>query len=274
MKIKQLGDVSVTIFNIGELRADLVSWLRLERWPSQYDALFRQPATLPIQCTLVQRQDMVLLVDAYYYDIVPDSSFAIANYEPPSSLVKQMAQMGVTAEDVTHVVITHLHFDHYSGVTMKQNGRFVPAFPQARVYIGRSDWQLAEPEFTRSDSPESQTLAVLQQHGLEELVDGEHELSHGIVIVPAPGESPGHQIVRIQTAEHTLYCLGDLYHDEVEVEQPTWIVHWADAAVMTASRQALLPELLAENTLLVAAHIEGFGRLQQTSSGLSWQKLE
>jgi glyoxylase-like metal-dependent hydrolase (beta-lactamase superfamily II) len=121
---------------------------------------------------------------------------------------------------------------------------------------------------------ESQTLAVLQQHGLEELVDGEHELSHGIMIVPAPGESPGHQIVRIQTAEHTLYCLGDLYHDEVEVEQPTWIVHWADAAVMTASRQALLPELLAENTLLVAAHIEGFGRLQQTSSGLSWQKLE
>ena len=273
MQTKQSGDARITIFNIGELSADLVSWLGLETWPSRYDDLFRQPAMSPVQCILVQRRDMVLLVDAYYYDIAPDSSFAIANYEPPPGLVEQMSQMGIAPEDVTHVVITHLHFDHYTGVTKEQAGHFVPAFPKAQVYIGRSDWQLAEPQFTRPGSPESQTLAVLEQHSLQVLVDGEHELAHGVTILPAPGESPGHQIVRVETAEHILYCLGDLYHHQVEVEQPNWIVRWADAAIMTASRQPLLPELLAEDALLVAAHIEGFGRLQPTATGLSWHKI-
>jgi glyoxylase-like metal-dependent hydrolase (beta-lactamase superfamily II) len=273
MQTKQLDDVRITIFNIGELRADLLSWLGLEAWPSRYDDLFQRPARSPVQCILVQRPGMTLLVDAYYYDIVPDSSFAIANYEPPPGLVEQMAQIGVAPEDVTHVVITHLHFDHYTGVTKKQNGRFVPAFPQAQVYIGRSDWQLAEPQLTQPGSPESQTLAVLQQHGLLVLVDGEHELGQGVTILPAPGESPGHQIVQVQTAAHSLYCLGDLYHHEVEVEQPNWIVRWADAPGMTASRQALLPKLLAEDALLVAAHIEGFGRLQSTATGLHWHKI-
>jgi hypothetical protein len=79
--------------------------------------------------------------------------------------------------------------------------------------------------------------------------------------------------VQVETAGHTLYCLGDLYHHEVEVEQPGWIVRWADAPGMAVSRQALLPSLLAENALLVAAHIEGFGRLQPTAAGLSWRKF-
>jgi glyoxylase-like metal-dependent hydrolase (beta-lactamase superfamily II) len=273
MQTIQSDDVRITIFNIGELRADLVSWLALETWPSHYDDLFRQSIRSPVQCILVQRPDMILLVDAYYYDIAPDSSFAIANYEPPPGLVEQMARMGIAPEDVTHVVITHLHFDHYTGVTREQDGRFVPTFPKAQVYIGRSDWQLAEPQFSRLNSPESQTLAVLQQHGLQVLVDGEHELAPGVTIVSAPGESPGHQVVQVETAGHTLYCLGDLYHHEVEVEQPGWIVRWADAPGMAVSRQALLPSLLAENALLVAAHIEGFGRLQPTAAGLSWRKF-
>jgi glyoxylase-like metal-dependent hydrolase (beta-lactamase superfamily II) len=104
-------------------------------------------------------------------------------------------------------------------------------------------------------------------------VDSEYELGQGVKILPAPGESPGHQIVQVQTAEHTLYCLGDLYHHEVEVERPDWIVWWANAADMAASRQALLPKLLAEDALLVAAHIEGFGRLQPTATALSWHKI-
>jgi glyoxylase-like metal-dependent hydrolase (beta-lactamase superfamily II) len=104
-------------------------------------------------------------------------------------------------------------------------------------------------------------------------VDSERALGHGVTIVPAPGESPGHQILRLQTADKTLYCLGDLYHHEVEVEQPDWIVRWADAAGMQASRQALLPEMLCPESVLVAAHIAGFGRLQQTAAGLQWQRI-
>lgn len=271
---KQFGNVQVTIFKVGEIRADLASWFGLESWPSEYDALLRQAVALPVQCVLVQTPGMTLLVDAYVYAISPESNFALPNYQPPPDLMAQMAAVSVQPEHVTDVVITHLHFDHYSGVTTARDGHFVPTFPQARLYIGRSDWQLAEKEFARPHSPESQTLAVLQEHDLQELVEGELVLGDKVKILPAPGESPGHQVVQVIASEHIIYILGDLYHHEVEVEQPQWIVTWADAAGMAASRQALLPELLDKQAVLIAAHIEGFGSLQQTAAGLIWQKTE
>ena len=269
---RQFGDARVTVFKVCDLRAHLASWFQLDGWPSAYDGLLQKAVAIPVQCVLVQMQGMTLLVDAYVYDVPPESSFALPDYKPPVDLVMQMAAMGVQPEDVTHVVITHLHFDHYTGVTRERDGVFVPTFPKARVYIGRSDWQLAETQFARPDSPESQTVAVLQAHDLVELVTGEMDLGGGVTILPAPGESPGHQVVRLELAEQTLYVLGDLYHHEVEVEQPTWMVYWADTAVMTASRQALLPQLLDERSVLLAGHLAGFGRLEQVETGLVWRK--
>ncbi len=93
---------------------------------------------------------------------------------------------------------------------------------------------------------------------------------HTFQILPAPGETPGHQIVRVRSAGRTLYCLGDLYHHPVEVEQPTWAAHWNDRAAALASRQALVAAALAEDALLVATHIPGVGRLTKTDDGVQW----
>lgn len=269
----QFGDTRVVVLPVCELRADLVRWFGLEAWPGEYDGLLRRAVAVPVQCVLVQKPGMTLLVDAYEYDLPPNSAFALPDYEPPPGLVAQLAAVGVLPEEVTQVVITHLHFDHYTGVTREEGGVYVPMFPRARVFIGRSDWQLAETQFARSDAPESRTLAVLQAHGLVELVTGEVDMGNGVTILPAPGESPGHQVVQVQLPDRTLYVLGDLYHHEVEVEQPEWIVTWADAAGMKASRRALLPALLRDDSLLIAAHIAGVGRIEQMDGGFVWRKI-
>ena len=61
----------------------------------------------------------------------------------------------------------------------------------------------------------------------------------------------------------TLYCLGDLFHHPVEVEQPAWTVKWADAYTDLARRQWLIQAALQENALLVAAHMP-VGRIEGT----------
>lgn len=65
------------------------------------------------------------------------------------------------------------------------------------------------------------------------------------------------------------FSLGDLYHHEVEVEQPTWMVKWANPDANLASRQTLAEAALAENALLIPAHMP-VGRLERTSSGVRW----
>lgn len=89
----------------------------------------------------------------------------------------------------------------------------------------------------------------------------------------APGETPGHQIVRIHSEGHTLYFLGDLYHHTIEVEHPTWMVNWNDFDTNYRSRQTLAEMALRESALLFATHIPTIGRLQRTDSGLRWDAM-
>ena len=111
---------------------------------------------------------------------------------------------------------------------------------------------------------------MLNHLGLLELVDQPRDLGHGIQIIPAPGESPGHQIVRLHSEGQTLYCLGDLYHLTTEVEQPTWVVRWTNGATNQRSRQAFNETALKENALLIATHIAPFGHLARTADGYAW----
>jgi glyoxylase-like metal-dependent hydrolase (beta-lactamase superfamily II) len=102
------------------------------------------------------------------------------------------------------------------------------------------------------------------------LVEGNCDLLPAVQILAMPGETAGHQIVRVHSEGQTLYCLGDLYRHPLEVEHPTWMVRWANRAANLASRSTLMKAALAENALLIAAHIPTIGRLERTASSVRW----
>jgi glyoxylase-like metal-dependent hydrolase (beta-lactamase superfamily II) len=276
MKTMRVGKAHASLFSIGDLRCDLAAWLDLprERWPAGYTADLSRPLPVPIQSVHVNLPRLSLLVDAPLYEEVrADSDFAIAGYRPPPGLVEQLRSAGIRPEDVTHIVITHPHFDHFGGITRKVNGRYEPAFPNARCYLSQADWTEIAGGLQRPNSLTSRTLGVIQQAGLLELVAGEHPLVDGVTVLPAPGETAGHQIVRVHSAGETLYLLGDLYHHAIEIEHPALNVHWADPEQMATSKQTLIRAALAENAILVATHIPGFGRLRPTDSGVTWVEV-
>ena len=95
-------------------------------------------------------------------------------------------------------------------------------------------------------------------------------MAEGAAVLPAPGETPGHPIVRVRSNGQTLYCVGDLFHLVVEAERPALMVHWSGRAATLASRKALSKAALAEDAMIVATHISGVGRLRRTGAGVSW----
>ncbi len=98
----------------------------------------------------------------------------------------------------------------------------------------------------------------------------EPQIAEGIDLLSAPGETPGHQIVRVRSAGETLYIVGDLFHHGIEVEYPGWMVGWADAETMLATRSWLLQDALADHALLTAAHIASPGLIKRANDGLRW----
>lgn len=270
----QLGDTSITLMNIGDIQLNLAEDYHLAEkdWPPGTTELFSQNVRMPMTCVLVETSQTKVLVDATVYEFAPGSRFPIPGFQPPPGLLARLAERNVKPDQIEHVVITHTHFDHYNGLTHHEDTH-QPCFPNARHYLGQADWEsdLVQDALKDADSLVSHTLGVVHNKGLLEFVAGNRNLTPEIQLIPAPGESPGHQIVRISAGGQIFYVLGDLYHHPVEVEHPEWMSWWADKAANLNSRQRLVEAALAENALLSAAHIPTLGRLSATATGAVWE---
>lgn len=273
----QLGAATITLLHLGDLAVRLADWLRLDQadWPPEHVALFAAPITVPVQCAHIALAGRSVLVDACHPELLGLVGDLPPDAAPAPGLLEQLAAAGIAPDLVDALVITHPHFDHYCGMiaagATPQDDRLL--FPQARRYLGRADWAHLQGELADPASAASRAFGLARRHGLLELVDGDgvRDLGDGIAIVPTPGETPGHQAVRATSQGQTLYVLGDLYHHQVEVERPEWGVFWADAAAVARSRALITARALAEQALLIAAHIPGVGRLAQVGGRVRWE---
>jgi glyoxylase-like metal-dependent hydrolase (beta-lactamase superfamily II) len=270
----QLDDATVSIINVGDFHAPLWDeWLQLapEAWAQLDPSGPIGPVRLPILCFHIALPGYSLLIDASAYPVVAPHRFAIPDYQPPPGLLASLADAGIDRRTIDHVVITHTHFDHFNGLTTVEHGTLVPCFPRARHLLGQADWEAAQTALAEPANVASHTLGVVARAGLLDLVAGDRPLANGIQILATPGETLGHQCVRIQRNEHTLYFLGDLYHHPAEVAHPEWCPHESEAGELMRSRLRLAEVALEERALLFGAHIPSVGRLARTPDGVCWE---
>lgn len=271
-----LGDVQITMMTLAWLRWDFTTQMAApsETLVKRYPHLFEQPSEIPVRCMHIRSPEISLLVDACTPEAFRGTEYELPGAPASPNLLDQLARVGTSPRDITHVVITHHHFDHVVGLTLRQEDIFVPCFPHARHYLGRADWDApdVQKDLAQSDSFLNQTVGVLEHEKLLELVDGDRELGHGLSLLHMPGETPGHQILRLSIGGQILYFIGDLYHHQVEIEQPTWMTPWSDPSTLFRSRQRFSHMALTEDALLVAAHIPSIGRVRMTSEGgMRWE---
>lgn len=266
----QIGTCRVDILNVGDSQISLAQVMDVPEavWRAQYAEVFEKPTRSPIQCILIRHPETTVLVDAGA-PMPPDSPYAIPGEPNPPDLVAQLEALRVDAQDVAHVAFTHAHFDHINGALDPHTGK--PRFVNAQHYLGLADWQ--DPRIQahlKETFGDHNPLGVLEQHGLLSLIEGKHALHADLTLYPTPGESPGHQSLRVSSHNHVLYCVGDLYHHPIEVEHPDWATSWADKDACLASRKRLEGMVLEEDAVVVATHIRGAGRLTATADEVSW----
>jgi glyoxylase-like metal-dependent hydrolase (beta-lactamase superfamily II) len=227
-----------------------------ELWRQAIDADAQGTLPIDMHVLVVQTGDAIILIDAGLDD--PGSRWDEHFLEEWHGSVRSpgvtagLASMGVTPKDVTHILITHVHFDHVIGLATERDGQFVPRYPSARVLLGRADWEHVPEEHL---TPEARArIEAIEEAGLLETVDGEHEVVPGVRMIPAPGESPGHSMIRVSSNGETLYAVGDLFHHRSEVEHQDWMVPWANQEQMRASRRRLLNDVASTDALVVFTH--------------------
>ncbi len=256
----RVGKATVTVINLGDLEFKLRDILDPRSIPGSVPPeLLDIPLSFPSQAVHIRSGDTSIVVDPGDFAYFAQSSpmYVRKDYVPEPTLVEQLRLAGVARQEVTHVLITHFHHDHLVGVTLPPREKGSITFPKARHYLGKADWDYSEVQEPLLDplSIESLTIGAVSKLGLLELVQSELEITLGVTLIPAPGESPGHQIVKIQSEGESLYCVGDLYHHAIEVENPMCMSSWCDPVPHMETKSRFVQMALKENALMLAAHM-------------------
>jgi glyoxylase-like metal-dependent hydrolase (beta-lactamase superfamily II) len=276
---RRVGDATVTAVSEGELLwSPRFPASETERRQAMPEADEHGRVWLGLNVVIIRAGEALIVVDPGMDE--PDSAW---QRERPRAwpdwpvrrtpgLATALLELTISPDEVTHVAITHPHVDHYPGVVVERDGHFAPRFPRARHFLGRADWE-GNP---RRGEPGSDLdrLELIDRLGLLELVEGEREIAPGVTIVPAPGESPGHCIVRLESAGEVCYILGDIIHHACEVEHPDWSPPHADIGALRTARERIFPTLAGEGALLVTAHepFPPWGRIVAAGDGYRWQR--
>jgi glyoxylase-like metal-dependent hydrolase (beta-lactamase superfamily II) len=187
-------------------------------------------------------------------------------------ILRSLDEIGVSRLDITHVLTTHAHGDHFMGHTILRGGERVATYPNAEYFMMEHDFQ---PKGQAKDSSFMLHFPVLQESGHLQLIPETMNIMNGIRMIHSPGESPGHAIVEIESEGETAYFLGDLFHEPLEISHMDWVWKGRDQEKMIQSRSELVAQAEEKDATLITSHFPfpGMGKIKRDGDALSWEPV-
>lgn len=226
-------------------------------WEKRIPADESNRIPLAARCLLLVGENRRILVDTGTGDKWDGRSRSIYKIDTASvNLERSLKELGITREEITDVWCTHLHFDHAGGNTCRNDaGEIVPTFPNARYWVQKSNWELANhPSEKDRASYLPENWRVLAENGMVEIVDGEEEFIPGIGLFVAQGHTAGQQLPRISDGQRTLFFGGDLFPTVAHLNIP-WVMAYDNYPLTTISeKKGLLPIMAEEGWILFFEH--------------------
>ncbi len=211
-----------------------------------------------MNCLFIEAGDERILIETGIGDKWSPKHSAMYGINRQRPLVESLnAIAGVTAEDITIVVNTHLHFDHAGGNTKldESRERCVATFPNARYLVSKSEYEYAEhPSERDRASYLPDNWRPLVEAGQLELKASEHEVVPGLTMETIPGHSRTMQCPRLVRNGQTLFGFADLVPMRAHV-RPAWIMGYDLFPLETLeAKKRLLPQAARESWLCLFYH--------------------
>lgn len=172
-------------------------------------------------------------------------------------LLEGLNQAGYTPDQISVVVLTHMHGDHIGG--LMEGGK--PAFPNARYVTGRTEydfWVNPERMGTPAEQGHQGVLAKVQPLA-EKLtfIENEGEVVPGITGLDAFGHSPGHMIFRVESEGKALILTADTAnHYVLSLQRPDWEVRFdMDKAAAAATRKRVFDMIATDRLAFIGYHM-------------------
>lgn len=184
-----------------------------------------------------------------------------SEYTHASNIVTNLDIFGLTPEDITHVVLTHLHYDHAGGSTyVDAHFKTQTTLPFANYFVQKIEWLYALEQVQNNGGKNTSRYELDELYKLEaeyklvHLTDHTTQLVPGIELIHTGGHTPGHQIVKIQDKGETAYIFGDLIPDDSHINQYSTKKEDIDPLQVVKAKTLLLRKAFEENAVLLFYH--------------------
>ena len=215
----------------------------------------------------MENKHNVMIIKKGKNNILVDTGFA----DTISSLKNALKTSGLEFKDITHIILTHAHFDHIGGLV--QNEKAV--FPNADIYINEKEYEY----FCKSDlskvsgsvkkSMENVRNILSKYNGrikyyAEGIIDNNIK---EITSIAAYGHTPGHSLINIKDKNKCLIFIADLFHIyNVQIKYPETTVSFdMDKNAAFKKREEILKKYKGTNTQITGSHTP-------FSAPVSWKK--
>ena len=199
----------------------------------------------------------VILIDNGYGDKQNDKFFSHIHLNGGDGLEGALRKAGYEFEDVTDVVLTHLHADHCGGgIKRNLEGKgFELTFPNAIYWVSRAQWELAlNPNIREADAFLEENLIPMMNSGHLRFIDEETELYPGFSLRIVNGHTPGQIIPVIDYNGTTLVFVADLIPSTAHIPIVWNMSYDTNPLITMDEKRNFLDECFEKNYILFFQH--------------------
>jgi glyoxylase-like metal-dependent hydrolase (beta-lactamase superfamily II) len=219
-----------------------------------------------LRCLLIKEGDRLILVDNGNGDKQDAKFFSHYHLHGEDTLDKSLAKHGFHRDDITDIILSHLHFDHCGGTIRREGDQLVPNFKNATVWSNEEHWQWAvHPNDREKASFLKENILPIQESGQLKFIpipNRENPLQQlptakftdSISIRIADGHTRAMMLPQIQYKGRTLVFMADLLPSQGHIPLP--YVMGYDMFPMTTlqEKKIFLEEAVDNNYILFFEH--------------------
>ena len=226
-----------------------------------------------MRCLLIEDGDKLILIDTGLGDKQDEKFFGFYDLHGDATLLSSIRKKGFEPEDITDVILTHLHFDHVGGAVKYNHdrSRLVTVFPNATYWSNDSHWQWAvNPNPREKASFLKENILPIQESGQLKLIKKEHSPFPNIDFIHVDGHTEQMMLPVIRYHDQKILYVADLLPSSFHIPLP-WIMSYDVRPLLTMQeKEQVLQMAVDEKCILLFEHDPFYEAavVEQTEKGI------